>query len=201
MVAFEQNVTAFLPYDRVQYSAHRNWYGFSFQLEGGYEGKKIDRTEYIQKYEPWFAHVVSRMDNGLNLSEDTEQSGNFRWIVNLDYEGACWFPNDEENLIALRTLFRQNNIPNSFKGALMLSKDNLLQFSRDLITYPFTIFYGERFLYNDLEISHSELPFVIKISAHRNIDLLSTDIELLKTFVNEAAAAPFIVRPYRGTAL
>lgn len=189
MVTFEQNVTAVLPYSRVHYQAHRNWYGFSFQLEGGYEGRKIDFTTFVEKYEPWFTQVISRMDNG---------SG---WIVNHNDKDMSWFPDDQDSLAALRTLFQQHHIPGSFKGAVILTKDDLLQYSRDLITYPFAVSGKENSLYCDLAISHGELPFVIRVSAHRNIDLLSTDITILKTFVNDPAEAPFIIRAYNGTTL
>jgi hypothetical protein len=45
------------------------------------------------------------------------------------------------------------------------------------------------------------LTFVIKISGHQNIDLLSTNKELLKEVVSEHIASPFILKPYIGTSL
>jgi len=189
MIIFEENVDKLPTYGKNSYAKKGNWYGVSFQLEGGYEGKKIDTMEFIRRYESWFEQIILRMDNGTN------------WIVNHDYEGKNWFPNNQENLTALRKLFKQNGVPNTFKGAIIFTKNDLLEFSKDLITYPFEVLSKERRLYSDLNISHGELEFVIKISAHMNIDLLSADIELLRAVVNESASNIFIRRAYRGTFL
>jgi hypothetical protein len=77
------------------------------------------------------------------------------WIVNHDDKDWKWFPNDEDNTTSLRTLFKCNNIPYSFKGALTFTTDDLLKFSRELISYPYTIFNKEGLLYSNLDISHS----------------------------------------------
>jgi hypothetical protein len=197
MIEFKKNVNKALPYDRRQYiefliddfEPSTKWYGVSFQLPGGFEGREIDLTEYIEKYESWFKNIILRFDNG-----------SF-WIVSHDDKDLNWFPNDENNLISLRTLFNQNNIPNTFRGALIFTKGDLLEFSRDLISYPFAVFNEDGLLHKNLDISHSELPFIIKISGHMNIDLLSTNKELLREVANENSSSIFIVREYRGTSL
>ncbi len=51
-------------------------------------------------------------------------------------------------------------------------------------------FFGER-----------SLPFVIKILDHLNIDLLSTDEELLKRIIKDNESDFFILKPYKGTKL
>jgi hypothetical protein len=122
------------------------------------------------------------------------------WVVNYDRDSK-WFPNDEDNLTSLRTLFKQNNISNKFKGALIFTTGDLLKFSKDLIAYPIAVFNEHGLLYNDLDISHGELPFIIKISGHSNIDFLSTDKELLRKVVGENRSSLFIVREYRATSL
>ena len=55
--------------------------------------------------------------------------------------------------------------------------------------------------YMNIDISHVELPFIIKISDHLNIDLLSTDKEFLKGIVNSNASNDFILKLYNGTSL
>jgi len=197
MIEFKKTVKNALPYDRQQYldffdedfDSSTKWYGVSFQLPGGYEGREISLTEYLEAYESWFKTIILQLDNGS------------LWIVNHDDKDLQWLPNDEDNLISLRTLFKQNNIPNEFKGALSFTKDDLLKYSNDLISYPLAVFNATEVLYKDLDISHSELPFIIKISGHANIDLLSTDKDLLKEVVDANASNGFILKPYRGTSL
>ncbi|HVV55988.1 MAG TPA: hypothetical protein VHC47_11710, partial [Mucilaginibacter sp.] len=104
-------------------------------------------------------------------------------------------------LISLRTFFKQNNIPNEFKGALILNKEDLLKLSRDLISYPIAVFSKKGIFYRDLDISHSKLQFIIKISGHLCIDLLSTNKELLRKIVQENSTDVFNIKEYRGTSL
>jgi len=197
MIEFKKNVKKILPYDRQQYldfldenfDSSTKWYGVSLQLPGGYEGRKISLMEYLEAYERWFKAIILQLDNGS------------LWIVNHDYKDLQWLPNDEDNLISLRALFKQNNIPNEFKGALSFTKDDLLKVSNDLISYPLAVFNAADVLYKDLDISHSELPFIIKISGHANIDLLSTDKDLLKEVLDANSSNGFILKPYRGTSL
>ena len=123
------------------------------------------------------------------------------WVVNHDDKDREWFPNKQKNLTSLRALFKENNIPNTFTGALIFDCEDLLKFSRDLIKYPTAVFNKKGSLYSDLDISHSELPFIIKIFHHRDIHFLSTDKELLRQLVIKNTSGSFIVREYRGTSL
>src|ERR1035437_7623311 len=115
MIEFKKNVNKVLPYDRRQYSEFFDddfdssndsikWYGVSFQEES--EGRKVSLTEFIEMFESLFKNIILKLDNG-----------SF-WIVNHNYSGAVWFPNDEDNLTKLRTLFKQRNVPNTYRGAL-----------------------------------------------------------------------------------
>ncbi len=187
MINFKNKVKELLPYDRKQYISKKDWFGVSFQLPCVYEGKDIGLESYFEFYEDWFKNVISKFSN------------NTQWIVNQDFIDEDWFPNKQNNLKMLRSLFKQNNIPNAFNGAIIFSTDDLLKFSKDLISYPYAVFNKTGLLYNNLDISNNELPLVIKISGHLNIDLLSTDIELLRKVVNENPANSFVLKEYRGT--
>jgi len=110
-----------------------------------------------------------------------------------------WIPNKGNTLPCLRKLFKKNNIPNTFKGALIFSTDDLLKITLEIISYPHQLFRG-RWLYDDLDISNSEFPLIIKTSHHANIDLLSTNKEFLREIVNESSER-FIMIVYRGTKL
>lgn len=189
MIEFKNKIKEFLPYDRKQYISRKEWFGISFQLSGVFEGKDIGLEMYLEIYEDWFKSVISKFAN------------NSQWIVNQDFIDEDWFPNKQNNLKTLRSLFKQNNIPNEFNGGIIFSTDDLLKFSKDLISYPYAVFNKTGLLYNNLDISHNKLPFVIKISGHLNIDLLSTDIELLRKVVNENSPNSFILKEYRGTSL
>lgn len=189
MIEFKTNVKELLAYDRKQYIARKKWYGVSFQLPGVFEGKDIGLKAYLETYDCWFKNIIAELDNGAS------------WVVNHDYIDEDWFPNNEENLISLRTLFKQNSIPNTFTGALIFTMNDLLKFTKDLISYPYVVYNKEGFLYNNLDISNSKIQFVIKISGHLTIDLLSTDKELLGKVVNENCSNNFIIKEYRGTEL
>jgi len=189
MIEFSTKVNELLSYKRKQYIALKKWYGLSFQLPGVFEGKDIGLDLYLTAYEDWFKNIINQLDN------------ESQWIVNHDFKDEEWFPNKQNNLNGLRALFRENSIPNSFKGALIFTKDDLLKYSRDLISYPYSVFNKKELLYNNLDISPSNQPFVIKISGHLNIDLLSTDKELLKKIVNSNTSGNFILKEYRGTDL
>jgi hypothetical protein len=189
MIEFKTEIKEILPYDRKQYLLFKKWYGVSFQLPGIFEGKDIGLDVYLKAYEDWFKSIINQLDNESH------------WIVNHDYIDKNWFPNEDNTLTSLRDLFKTNSIPNTFIGALIFSKDDLLRFTRNLISYPHAVFDQKEILYNDIDISNSKIPFVIKVSGHLNIDLLSTDKELLKKIVNSNAADNFIIKEYRGTKL
>ena len=197
MIEFKRNVDKELPYDRKEYiesfdddlDSSIKWYGVSFQLPGGSEGKEIGLTKFVEVYEGLFKSVVLKLNNG-----------SF-WIVNHDDKDLNWLPNDDNNLSYLRTLFKEKNVPNTFKGALVFTTDDLLEYSKDLISYPYAVLHKDGFLYKDLNVSHGELQFIIKISGHLNIVFLSTDQELLREVVNVNSSSSFIVKEYRGTSL
>lgn len=189
MKQFKKNVKELLPYDRRRYieplsddfySATR-WCGVSFQLENVEEN--IDLTEPVKIFRRLLENIILELDNG-----------SF-WIINHEFMDVSWFPDMDDNLISLRTFFKQNNVQNTFKGALVLMKDELLKLSEDLILYPYIL------SYKNLDISHNDLQFIIKITNHLTIDLLSTDKELLRKVVNENSLKIFIIKQYRGTSL
>lgn len=194
-IEFKEKFEELLPYDRENYiefldddfKFSSKWCGLSFQLVC--DEKEIDLPKFIESYESIFKRVILKFDQ------------NSFWVVNHDDIDLDWFPNEEDNLPELRTLFKQNNILNSFRGALVLMKDDLLKYSRELISYPFSVFNEAGLLYKDLDISHSNLQLIIKISGHWNIDFLSTDKELLKLIVNESSTDNFIIKEYRGNSI
>ncbi|KQT25878.1 hypothetical protein ASG22_04035 [Chryseobacterium sp. Leaf405] len=187
MIEFNTEVKKLLPYDRKQYLSLKRWYGVSFQLSNN--EREITLMEFVNNYEIFFKSLVEQLDSG------------YSWIVNHDYVDKNWFPNEDDTLESLRDLFRQNNIPNTFKGALIFTKDDLLKMTKDLILYPSAVFKQKEILYTDIDISNNTLQFVIKISGHLNIDLLSTDKELLRKIVNNNSSAKFNIIEYRGTKL
>lgn len=197
MIEFKRDVEKVLPYDRKEYiesfdddlDSSIKWYGVSFQLPGGSEGQEIGLTKFVEVYEDLFKSVVLKLDNGS------------LWVVNHDDKDLKWLPNDEDNLPHLRILFKEKNVPNTFKGALVFTTDDLLKYSKELISYPYAVLHKDGFLYKDLNVSHGELQLIIKISGHLNIDFLSPDQELLRKVVNENSSNPFIVKEYRGTSL
>jgi len=189
MIEFSQNVDELLPYNREKYISHEEWYGVSFQLPGVSEGKDIGLVIYLEAYKNWFENIVNQFDKDSS------------WIVNHDSLDRDWFPNNENNLIDIRTLFKQNRISNKFKGALVFSTNDLLKFTKDILSYPYSVIKEKGRFYSNIDISNSQIQFVIKILDHLNIDLLSTDKEFLKKVVNESYTDNFIVRKYRGTDL
>ena len=197
MIEFHKNVKKVLPYDRQLYREFWNdeidlpteWNGVSIQLPGASEGKVGSLTEFVEAYENLFKNVVLKLDSGSS------------WIVNHDDIDLDWFPNDEDNLTTLRILFKQNNIPNAFRGALILRKDDLLKFSGELISYPSAVFNQEGFYYKSLDISHGELPFIIKIYGRFSIDLQSTNKQLLREMVNENSSSLLIIKEFTRTSL
>ncbi|WP_448137601.1 hypothetical protein [Sphingobacterium siyangense] len=184
-----------LPYDRNHYIDFLvgepipsvNWYGVSFQVDP--KGKEFNLADFITLYDPWFKKVISTFERGSS------------WIINHDKIDLEWFPNNEDNLRSLRNLFKQNDISANFRGALICSEDLLMELSKDLISYPYGLFKEEGLFYSNIDISHRELPIVIKVLDHLNIDLLSTDEKLLRKVVSENKSDSFLLKPYRGTSL
>jgi hypothetical protein len=189
------NRTDILPYDRNHYIDFLvgepipsvNWYGVSFQVDP--KGKEFNLADFIRSYDPWFKKDISTFERGSS------------WIINHDKIDLEWFPNNEDNLRSLRNLFKQNDISANFRGALICSEDLLMELSKDLISYPYGLFKEEGLFYSNIDISHRDLPFVIKVLDHLNIDLLSTDEKLLRKVVSENKSDSFLLKPYRGTSL
>lgn len=200
-VAFQPNVQALLPYNRNRYQhylgsdadSHTPWHGVSFQLAS--EAHNISRginfglTKFIENYEALFKQVVSTFDDG-----------SF-WIVMHDKCDDWWLPNEEQTLPALRALFAQYQVLNRFKGALLLKKQEVFTFARELLSYPTGVFGRKRSLYSDVDVSHSTLPFIIKISSHLNVDFLSTNQALLREVVKDHRSPVFTIKSYTGTSL
>jgi len=195
MIEFIEKIQEILPYDRERYidflddefEGPTEWCGVSFQLVG--KEREVGLEKFIRNYENLFRSIVLKLDR------------DSFWIINHDDKDLKWFPNEEDNLTSLRSLFKQNKIPNAFIGALIFMRGDLLKFSKDLISYPFAVFSEEGLLYKNLDISHSELQFIIKISGHWNIDFLSTDKALLRKIVDENSSNSFCIKEYRGTSL
>ncbi|PUZ29387.1 hypothetical protein DCC81_08040 [Chitinophaga parva] len=197
MISFQKSGKYILPYNRQYFNdflqdsenAASGWFGISFQLPGGYDGKEIGLDDFLKFYEGLFKEIVISLDDGSN------------WIVNHEYEDSEWFPNNGSSLSRLRELFKANGVPNSFRGALIFSTNDLLSYTKELISYPYAVTGKPNRFYCDLNISHVKVPLIIKVSAHLNIDFVTTEAEILKKIADEYSKNPFIVREYRGTSL
>ncbi|MBW7675117.1 hypothetical protein [Chryseobacterium chendengshani] len=185
MIEFKEKVIDILPYNRKRYLSLKEWYGISFQKPNDEKEKNL--LGFIDCYEPLFKTLIQQFDN------------RYPWVVNHDYMDKNWFPNEDNTLMLLRNLFKENNIPNTFKGAMIFTTDDLLRYTKELISYPYAVFSQKDILYSDIDISNSEIQLVIKISGHLNIDLLSTDLNLLKKIVNNNSLNDFEIIKYRGT--
>ncbi len=153
------------------------------------KGKELNLADFITLYDPWFKKVISTFERGSS------------WIINHDKNDLEWFPNNEDNLPALRNFFKRNDISAQFRGALICSEELLMELSKDLISYPYGLFKDEGLFYSNIDISHRELPFVIKVLDHLNMDLLSTDEKLLSKVVSKTNSDSFLLKPDRGTSL
>jgi hypothetical protein len=189
MMEFKVSNKEVLPYNREQYLDFLDddsislieWYAVSFQFDN--DGKEYGLSRSVDVFESLFKNLISTLDDG-----------SF-WIINHDDKDMNWFPNDKDNLTSLRTLFEQNNVQNTFRGSLIFMKNDLFKFAKDLISYPYVL------SYKNLDISHSKLQFVVKITSHLTIDLLSTDKMLLRKIVKENSLSHFVVKEYRGSSL
>ncbi len=186
---FIENFEELLPYNREHYidfldddfDAETKWCAVSLQINS--ENGETSLSKFVDVFGLIFKNVVLKLDNGVS------------WIINHDDKDMNWFLNDKDNLEALRTVFKINNVQDTFKGSLILEKENLLELAQDLISYPYVL------SYKNLDISHSKLQFIIKITSHLTIDLLSTDKEVLRKIVKENSSSKIIIKEYRGTSL
>lgn len=185
---FKENNTGIYPYDREHYidfldddfDSETEWSAVSLQMNS--DGRN-SLSKFVEVFGLIFKDVILKLDNGVS------------WIINHDDKDMNWVLNDNDNLEALRTVFKQNNVQDTFRGSLILEKDDLLELSQNLISYPYLL------SYKNLDISHGKLQFIIKITSHLTIDLLSMDKELLRKIVNENSSNEIIIKEYRGTSL
>jgi len=189
MIKFKENIKEMLPYDRVHYidflddcfNSETKWCAVSLQMDS--ENGENGLSKFIDIFGLIFKNLILQLDNGVS------------WIINHDDKDMRWFLNDMNNLEALRGIFKQNNVQDSFKGSLILEKVDLLQLAQDIISYPYVL------SYKNLDISHGKLQFIIKVTSHLTVDLLSMDKELLQKIVNENSSNKIIIKEYRGTSL
>ena len=162
------------------------WYGASFQVVEIADQKDPSFQQYLEMYEPLFKNIVSAFDNGSS------------WIVSLDTDRRPWFPHENDQLPHLRTLFKQSDILTTFKGAVIFSTPDLLVYSKDLISYPYALPGMKGVFYRDLDISHSKLPAIIRISGHLNIDFITTEENIFRKIRHADFASGFVVKEYIG---
>jgi hypothetical protein len=193
MIEFKRNVEKLLPYNRKNYLGYQagedlsiKWYGVSFQVLEIADREDASFQQYLEMYEPLFKNMVSAFDNDSS------------WIVSLDIDGRPWFPYENDKLPHLRTLFKENDILTTFKGAVIFSAPDLVEYSKDLISYPYIVTGFKNRFYRDLDISHRELPAIMRISGHLNIDFITTDENIFKIIRHADFASGFVVKEYRG---
>ena len=150
-------------------------------------GINFGLSKYLDHYEPFFKQLVAQFDDSSC------------WLVTQDTRGYPWWPNEEPTLPALRALFAQHRVPNAFHGALRMPTQAVFAFAQELLSYPTGVFSRERSLYSDVLVSHGTRPVVLQISAHLNVDFLSTDQELVRAVVKEHRSPAFTIKPYTGT--
>ncbi|MBL0745468.1 hypothetical protein [Chryseolinea lacunae] len=196
MVRCEKNTSEWLPYDRLQYRAYfdeddntfnRNvlWHAVSLQQadvknEKLYHTPEEIVTKCIDSLEISFKEIISRLDQGLP------------WVINHDDKDLPWFNKEGDTMPKMRSLFKQSDIPISFTGCLIFPKEDLFDFARELVTYPYIL------SYKNLDVSHHTLPFVIKITGHLTLDLLSTDKALLTRVLNDETFDSLLRITYRN---
>ncbi len=189
MKVVEKHSAVTLPYNKEQYfnfldtdhNGPSDWHAVSFQVLGSDERNvEVKNADVL---EPLFKNIIATLDNGAP------------WIADHFFRSEKWFSKDAHNLISLRALFRDSNVKTTFKGPLLFTKDDLFKVVKDLILYPYIL------SRQDLDISHSQLPFIIKTSQHLCIDLFSTDKMLLRKILAENTQADFIVKEYRSSSL
>jgi len=189
MIVFNDNKHINLPYNKEHYFDFLDddlddshfWSAVSFQTTNNNESTVS--LKHVSVLETLFKQIILQLDSGSP------------WIVNHFYKDFDWFPNNDENLNSLRTLFKENKIQNTYRGALSFMADDLIKFANNLILYPYIL------SYRDLDISHTELPFIIKITNHLTIDLFCTDKLVLRKVINDNSLINLTVKEYRGSAL
>jgi hypothetical protein len=195
MITFEKSNEKKLPYDKKQYLSFLDdeeisdsgWYGFSLQV------KNLENCRFEKELkEDEFNQTIDLLESAFKIIIATYDNGSF-WTINHEYKDFDWFKNNDGNLTSLRTVFKQQNIPNSFKGSLICSKDDLFAYSRELISYPFIL------SYRNLDISHNALPLIIKITNHLSISVISSNTTLLNDFLKNNSVSNMNTVKYRGS--
>ncbi len=193
MVDFKRDFEKILPYNRTKYLGYQadtdfsvKWFGVSFQVVEIADQKNASFEQYLKLYEPLFKNMVLAFDD---ISS---------WIVSHDIKDRPWFPYSNDSLPNLRTLFKLNNISNSFTGAVVFSTPDLMAYAKELVSYPYAVIGTKGSLYRDLDISHSKLPAIIRISGHLNIDFISSEENIFRKIRHADFASRFVVKEYRG---
>ena len=114
----------------------------------------------------------------VNLFDDNEN-----WIAFLNCKRKLIkedFKNKfvTNNMKRLMQNFLQNKINYDFEGGLELSTNEFVDIFNDLIMYPF----DQRY---DIFVSKKNMPFVIQLNQHYEVVIPSTDIELIKSVIND----------------
>ena len=193
MIEFKRDIEKILPYNIKNYLGYQadtdfsvKWYGVSFQVVEIADQKDASFKQYLEMYEPLFRNIVLDFDRGSS------------WIVSHDRDGSPWFPYENDNLPDLRTLFKRNDILTTFKGAVIFSSPDLVEYSKDLISYSYIVTGIKGGLYRDLDISHRALPAIVRISGHLNIDFITTEENIFRKIRHADFASGFVVKEYRG---
>ncbi|MDJ1495243.1 hypothetical protein QNI19_20050 [Cytophagaceae bacterium DM2B3-1] len=200
MIKFEKNISQLLPYNRANYIAYFNdeddtfdrnviWYGVSLQQADIKDQKLYQVSEQIvvnsvDRLENAFKEIVSEFDQGLP------------WIINHDDKDLPWFNTENKRMPQLQNLFKQNTIPSSFIGCLVFNKEDVVNFARELITYPYDLL--SKISYKTLDVSHTKLPLILKLTGHLTLDIVSTDKALLTKISHLDKLDSFLKIPYRS---
>ncbi len=154
-----------------------------------YKGEEFEVTNINTK------RLVELLSSIIKLLDDKNN-----WIILHGAKRKWFIENDEEkfiskNLINLKKLFIQNNINYDFVGGLEFSTIELKGIFYDLIMYPFDQCF-------DIFIAKSNIPFVIQLNQHYEVNILSTDINLIRRVINNCdLTKTFNTRIARGTIL
>lgn len=187
MIKFKTNFEHLLPYDRRHYidflddefDAETKWSAISLQLNN--DNILNNYHNYIEVFSVIFKDIILKLDDGSY------------WIINHDDKDLKWFNDINNNLVRLRSIFSQNDFKENFIGSLLLYTDDLLFLANDLISYPYLL------SYKNLDISHTKHQFIIKITSHMTIDLISMNKEILKEIIRKNISNKIKVVKYRGT--
>lgn len=154
-----------------------------------YLGEKFEITNMNTQ------RIIELLSSVIELLDD-----NNNWII---FHGAKrkWLIEDPDerfiskNLSNLKKLFIQNNINYDFVGGLEFSTIELKGIFYDLIMYPFDQCF-------DIFIAKSNIPFVIQLNQHYEINIICSDVNLIRSVVNNCNSSnTFYTRIAIGTVL